>query len=589
MTDIVDIKRRSELMARIRGRDTTPEIAVRRIAHRMGLRFRLHRKDLPGCPDIVLPRHRLVVFVHGCFWHRHSGCRISHIPKSRTEYWIQKFEKNVERDRRNEEALKVLGWRVLVIWECEVKDEKAVEQRLESAVPRDQRSPLKEVSCSDTKRSTGSGVSKKTPAQVAPAPSFVDAFAGSGGLSLGLKRAGWKGLFAIEKDAFAFETLSANFPQDESPLSYNWPQTIERRAWDVHDLLSERKEALVGLAGKVDLLAGGPPCQGFSHAGRRQPADPRNRLFEAYLELVSILRPRLVLIENVRGIKSDFKASNGRPIKNFAAALEKGLSRDYDVTSSVIQSRNYGVPQTRPRFFLIGALKDAALSDDIAVFFDELERQVVGFLNQRQLPRWPTARDAISDLEVRPNGTVDCIECKGFQSIAYEAPRTSFQRAMRDGHEGAPPDSRLARHRPDIRDRFAAIIKACYEEGRLNITISPETRQAHNLKKMAIRVLDPLDAAPTITSLPDDLLHYSEPRILTVRETARLQSFPDWFAFKGKYTTGGQRRRNEVPRFTQVANAVPPLLAEQLGLVLLRLIHRLRRAEPSVQSFADSD
>ncbi len=575
-TDILDNKRRSELMESVRGRGTAPELAVRSIAHEMGLRFRLHRKDLPGCPDLVFPKHKLVVFVRGCFWHRHLGCRISHMPKSRTKYWAtQKFQKNIDRDRRNEDALTRLGWRVLVIWECEVKDKEIVARRLRSAVrPDDQSGSWKEFRQTSTTRATRSYVPKEEIVQVVvPPPSFVDVFAGAGGLSLGLKRAGWKGLFAIEKDAFAFDTLSANFRQDNSPLSYEWPQGIERKAWDIHDLLSEHREELAALTGKVDLLAGGPPCQGFSHAGRRRLDDPRNRLFEAYLELVSILRPRLVLVENVRGFKSDFKASDDKLIKNFAIALEQGLSIEYDVTSAIIQARDFGVPQTRPRFFLIGALKGLAPADVITAFFYDLRRQVDGFLNQRKLPRWPTARDAISDLEVSRNGTIDCLECKGFQSIAYKAPLTSYQRVMRDGHEGAPPDTRLARHRPDIRQRFADIIKTCYEEGRLNITISPEIRRTHQLKKMAIRVLDPLNTAPTVTSLPDDLLHYSEPRILTVRETARLQSFPDWFAFKGRYTTGGHRRRNEVPRFTQVANAVPPLLAEQLGLTLFRIVN----------------
>ena len=589
MTDIVDGRRRSELMAGIRGQDTAPERAVRSIAHGLGLRFRLHRKDLPGRPDLVFPKHQLAVFVHGCFWHRHQGCRISHIPKSRTEYWTQKFAKNVDRDQRNEDALKILGWRVLVIWECEVNDKEAIERRLKSAVRLDQPNSPTESSRSSSRGPTASGGPKRSSAPIATPPSFVDVFAGGGGLSLGLKRAGWKGLFAIEKDAYALETLSANFPQNDGPLSYDWPQAIERRAWDIHDLLSERKKALAGLAGNVDLLAGGPPCQGFSHAGRRQPDDPRNKLFEAYLDLVNIVRPRLVLVENVKGFKSDFKASDDRPAKNFATALEQGLSTEYDVTSAVIQSCDFGVPQARPRFFLVGALKEMSLADGIATFFDDLERQVDAFLNQRMLPRWPTARDAISDLEVSRNGTIDCVECKGFQSIAYKGPLTSYQRAMRDGHEGAPPDTRLARHRPDIRDRFAAIINTCYEEGRLNVTISPETREAHKLKKMAIRVLDPLDAAPTVTSLPDDLLHYSEPRILTVRETARLQSFPDWFAFKGKYTTGGHRRRREVPRFTQVANAVPPLLAEQLGLALLGILRPFGRTELPPQCFTDND
>lgn len=419
-------------------------------------------------------------------------------------------------------------------------------------------------------------------------PVFVDAFAGCGGLSLGLKRAGWKGLFAIEKDPFAFETLSTNFPVGNGALSYDWPVSIERRAWDIHELLSARREALKQLVGMVDLLAGGPPCQGFSYAGRRRSDDPRNKLFEAYLELVEVLRPDLVLIENVRGFSSDFKVSKHNTIKNYAYTLEKRLNKDYRVASTVIHTRDFGVPQARPRFFLVGGRNDIFRKDQITSFFCRLEQQVTAFLTEKGLPRWPTSSDAISDLEVTRNGTVPSADTKGYEAIGYKSPRTTYQKAMREGHEGAPPDTRLARHRTDIRDRFAAIIKASSEEGRLNVTISKETRKAHGLKKMAIRVLDPMSSSPTITSLPDDLLHYSEPRTLTVRENARLQSFPDWFAFKGKYTTGGHRRRNEVPRFTQVANAVPPLLAEQLGLALLRVLRCLRRPEMCVEGVTDS-
>ena len=134
MIDIVDSQRRSELMANIRGWDTAPECAVRRIAHRMGLRFRLRRKTLPGRPDLVFPKHRLAVFVHGCFWHQHDGCQYAHIPKSRTEYWKAKFARNVERDKENEEALRSLGWNVLVVWECEVGDEEGVRERLTTAI-----------------------------------------------------------------------------------------------------------------------------------------------------------------------------------------------------------------------------------------------------------------------------------------------------------------------------------------------------------------------------------------------------------------------------------------------------------------------
>ena len=130
-------------------------------------------------------------------------------------------------------------------------------------------------------------------------------------------------------------------------------------------------------------------------------------------------------------------------------------------------------------------------------------------------------------------------------------------------------DTRLAKHRPYVVTRFEWIIEECKTSNRLNISLSNEMRDRYGLKKVATRVLDPTKPSPTITSMPDDLLHYSEPRTLTVRENARLQTFPDWFAFKGKYTTGGHLRSREVPRFTQVANAVPPLIAEMWGESLM--------------------
>ena len=131
-------------MARIRGRDTVPELAVRRIAHRMGLRFRLHRKDLPGRPDLVFPKHRLVVFVHGCFWHRHQGCKYAYRPKSRIAFWTEKFATNIARDARQEVALKALGWRILVVWECETRNEATVENRLVAFVESEGTAPVRD-------------------------------------------------------------------------------------------------------------------------------------------------------------------------------------------------------------------------------------------------------------------------------------------------------------------------------------------------------------------------------------------------------------------------------------------------------------
>ena len=109
-------------MSRIRSKGSVPEILVRRIIHRLGYRFRLHVKKLPGKPDLVLKRHKLIVLVHGCFWHRHQGCKISTTPKSNTEFWVTKFERNVTRDLKNQKVLREMGWRVETIWECETKD-----------------------------------------------------------------------------------------------------------------------------------------------------------------------------------------------------------------------------------------------------------------------------------------------------------------------------------------------------------------------------------------------------------------------------------------------------------------------------------
>lgn len=121
---------RSDIMRAVKRAHTAPEMIVRQELHALGLRFRLHRRDLPGSPDIVLPRFRTVIFVHGCFWHRHSDCRYATTPKTRQEYWLPKFAANIERDARKEAQLQALGWRVLLVWECETKRREELTLRL---------------------------------------------------------------------------------------------------------------------------------------------------------------------------------------------------------------------------------------------------------------------------------------------------------------------------------------------------------------------------------------------------------------------------------------------------------------------------
>lgn len=121
MSDIVDPATRSKMMASIKGKNTKPELKVRRGLHQLGVRFRLHRRDLPGSPDLVFPKYRAALFVHGCFWHRHDSCRLAYTPSANDQKWVEKFKTNVERDRRQIALLQQAGWRVFVIWECALR------------------------------------------------------------------------------------------------------------------------------------------------------------------------------------------------------------------------------------------------------------------------------------------------------------------------------------------------------------------------------------------------------------------------------------------------------------------------------------
>lgn len=393
---------------------------------------------------------------------------------------------------------------------------------------------------------------------------FVDAFAGCGGLSLGLSEAGLQGLFAIEHNDCAFKTFEANFLTRKARHQFNWPNWLPKSAVGIEVLLKKHKRDLVAMQGQVDLLAGGPPCQGFSSAGRRRANDPRNQLFNSYLRLVELLKPSAVLIENVRGFTIDFQGDSHTD--NYSAKLVTALSKDYVVSDTLLNLSRFGVPQNRVRYFLLAFRKGLNAGNP----FEILEEMLPGYLRSMGLRAPVSSRSAISDLEVGRCGARPSSETSGFKEIGRSKPLTRYQKLMCT--PGGAGDVRLANHTGAVARRFAKIISLCHAEGRLNISISEEMRERFGLKKRALRVLDPERPSPTITSMPDDLLHYKEPRILTVRENARLQSFPDWFVFKGKYTTGGPRRRYEVPRYTQVANAVPPLVARALGILVTKML-----------------
>lgn len=399
---------------------------------------------------------------------------------------------------------------------------------------------------------------------------FIDLFAGCGGLSLGLKKAGWQGVFAIERTPDAFETLKHNLIEKDVVPAFQWPKWLPCKHMTTSELISGYSDNLKKLRGKVDLIAGGPPCQGFSFAGRRNPNDPRNRLTEEYIQIVDLVRPTYLLLENVRGFKVAFKQHGADKEKVYAEIVKEKLEGlGYHVFHQIVKASNFGVPQPRARFIMIAVRKGLSVK---ASPFELLEKFLPQYRKEKGLPtlRDITVKDAISDLETTGAKLIPSVDTKGFQQIEYKKSKlSSYQSLMRKecATDAMPNSLRLARHNIETIKRFNKIHESC-SKGK---SLTKAELEMLGTKKQCFTPLHPDMPSRTITTLPDDLLHYSEPRILTVRENARIQSFPDWFDFKGKYTTGGARRKEECPRYSQVGNAVPPLMAEALGKVIQSL------------------
>ncbi|MFV8404158.1 DNA cytosine methyltransferase [Vibrio harveyi] len=402
---------------------------------------------------------------------------------------------------------------------------------------------------------------------------YIDLFSGCGGLSLGLGNAGWHGLFAVEKDSMAFSTFKHNLI-DGKHAHFDWPRWLPKEATTIQNLLENYPEQLAALKGKVDLIAGGPPCQGFSLAGRRNAKDPRNKLSDEYIKMVEIISPKYLLLENVRGFNASFKAPEGKKVKKPHSMIVKAKLEKlgYKVFTDFLCSADFGVPQKRTRFIMIG-VKDDLIDQNFENPFKVISHSRRDFLNKKKLPLRPVkVSDAIGDLLVEANGLIhhSGSEESGFKQVDYKSPSklSKYLRVIRKGVGKSKPNSlRLARHKPSTIEKFSKIQKIC----RPGVSLSDQMRLEIGTKKQAITVLNADEPSKTLTTLPDDLLHYSEPRILTVREMARIQSFPDSFDILGKYTTGGERRTQECPRYTQVGNAVPPLMAEALGSFIVNL------------------
>lgn len=398
---------------------------------------------------------------------------------------------------------------------------------------------------------------------------YIDLFAGCGGLSLGLHNAGWKGLFAIEKSPDAFKTLKHNLIDKKNHFS--WCDWLPQTNLEIDKVIKQYKNELIKLQGTVDLIAGGPPCQGFSMAGRRKENDDRNKLVKSYIKFIKLVQPNIIFFENVKGFTQEFK-KNKEKGKQYSSYVENALKRaGYKVKGELINFGDYGIPQKRTRFILIGVRENIAENNSELAksFFKKIEAQKQDFLINKNLSVNTNLEDAISDL-LKQNGTVQSPDTKSFQAGLYATAESAYQSLMRTGIKSEVADShRFPNHRVDIISKFNFILN----NSRKNKDIDKSIRKKYQIKKHTIIPLDKNEKSPTITTLPDDYIHYSEPRILTVREYARIQSFPDWFEFKGKYTTGGKRRTQEVPRYSQIGNAIPPLFGEQSGIALKKLLN----------------
>jgi DNA (cytosine-5)-methyltransferase 1 len=395
---------------------------------------------------------------------------------------------------------------------------------------------------------------------------YIDLFAGCGGLSLGLHNSDlWKGKFAIEKSPDAFKTLKYNLIEKRS--HFEWPNWLTPEAHDINEIIKNYPKELKLLRGQIDMIAGGPPCQGFSMAGQRNENDNRNKLIDSYVKFVNLVKPKFIFFENVKGFTMEFRNNKNKGKKYSEIVTKKLTNSGYNVYGELVNFGEFGVPQKRTRFILIGIRKDIENSSvkKAKSFFNLIRKNRFDFLKDKKIPFNPTVKDAISDL-LSSNPMVETPDRQNYSTSIYGKRQSKYQSYVRKGVTGKIPDSHsFAKHSENVVNRLKYIQKVSTECKNLSKKLKDEL----GLKKQVLIPLQAGNQCPTITSHPDDLIHYSEPRILTVREYARIQSFPDWYKFRGKYTTGGKLRKIEVPRYTQIGNAIPPLFGELAGQTIV--------------------
>lgn len=444
-------------------------------------------------------------------------------------------------------------------------------------------------------------------------PVVIDLFAGCGGLSLGLEFAGFKPILVNELVDDARETYILNRKDDYSYFSTSEEDDPEN-PWVWKDVASLRTylelkfkkftdsvQKVHGLNvenGDIDLVVGGPPCQGYSGIGIRRSYSvdkhkiPSNHMYEHMVAIISIIKPKIFLFENVKGLltsrwyKNDSGSKKGDIWISVRKTFKNILGDEYYIGWHLVHGYEYGIPQNRPRVLLIGIKKSLGwvplsqtLDDDGMLIFDKNIR--AGGLLPDPIYGFPTLKDLLGDL-------VDDNYSVGGTTTRYPKPASStIQRQLRQNKTGTSilkkgaliTDHQYSKHTQNSIEKFTFMLN---NNGNI--------LDIHKTKKFSQRLLPEIwkSNKPNITacSAPDDYVHFSQPRILTVREWARLQTFPDWYQFSGKRTTGGLRRAGnphqnlfdrETPKYTQIGNAVPVRLAEEIGIHFINILNIIKK------------
>jgi DNA (cytosine-5)-methyltransferase 1 len=452
---------------------------------------------------------------------------------------------------------------------------------------------------------------------------YVDLFSGCGGLSLGIERAGGQLVLAVEKSDMAARTFCHNLIRDASD-AVQWERYVasDESNQIASRLLVRELGVLLGntaameeiRSNGLDLVVGGPPCQGFSLAGRRNPSDIRNELPWQYLKFVEATGPRAVVIENVVGMDRSFARGEESSFRQLQQALAE-TGDGYVVQGVHVNAVHYGAPQHRPRLMIIALRADVAAEHGVtttgetwrSTFIDQIEGDIpalaprptklmaemesvghaVGDLTTsgaadtdahsaayvRSLSKdfWPGRATAASEIRNHVRRRHGERTTQRFRFYQYLSQNGLDQRLLSHAARLSEDDSKLLlKHR-----LLHAPVPAIAPDGVcLADSLDELVEVAHGLatKKHSQKVLRWGEPARTVVTLPDDYVHPIEPRIFTVREMARFQGFPDHFEFLGKETTGSDRRRFEVPQYSQVGNAVSPWLALAVGRKMRSLL-----------------